>query len=172
MQSIEIFPPGHYYVHKNAHAKDSTPIMERYYAPKWFDGVTTNTEDVSLPLLKQTFENAVKKKLMSDVPLGVFLSGGLDSSLVAATIRKLLGKDAELHSFSVGVMDEKTQETTSPDIVAARKVAKLLNTTHHEKLYTIQEGLAQIEKVIYHIESYDVTTVCYINWFNRFAGSC
>jgi asparagine synthase (glutamine-hydrolysing) len=142
---MESFPPGHYYTTETGFVK--------YYQPAWQDHkVCTNKFD--LHELRNAFIDATKKRLMSDVPLGVLLSGGLDSSLVASITQRLLrGTGQELHSFSVGVHPEAT------DLVAARKVAAFLGTTHHEIYFTIEEGLKALEKVIWHLETYDVTTI-------------
>ena len=104
--------------------------------------------------LRDSLIRSVKKRLMSDVPLGVLLSGGLDSSLVASITKRLMDKESRpLHSFSVGISPD------APDMVAAREVAAFLGTVHHEVLYTVEEGLAALEQVIWHLETYDVTTI-------------
>jgi asparagine synthase (glutamine-hydrolysing) len=101
--------------------------------------------DIRLRRLRQTLEEAVIKRLMSDVPLGAFLSGGLDSSIIAAIARQYM---PELHTFAVGVEG-------SPDVEAARVVAKHIGSTHHEYLYTPQEVMAKLPEIIYHLESFD-----------------
>ena len=143
--SMESFPPGHYY----------TPEMGfvKYYQPAWQEH-TVCTNKFNPSELRNALIKATKKRLMSDVPLAVLLSGGLDSSLVASITQRLLrGTGRQLHSFSVGVHPDAT------DLVAARKVAAFLGTSHHEIYFTVEEGLKALEKVIWHLETYDVTTI-------------
>lgn len=139
---IEEFPPGSYY-----YSKDLKPT--KWYERDWmkYENVKENASDVKL--LKESLENAVKRQLMSDVPYGVLLSGGLDSSVISAIAAKV---KLPLHSFAIGLKG-------SPDLLAARIVSKHIGTSHHEIEYTVQEGLDAIRDVIYHIETYDVTTV-------------
>jgi asparagine synthase (glutamine-hydrolysing) len=196
------FPPGHVY-----DSRDGSTT--RYFRPPWWDGDSEElkapipTNPANLTLLRETLEAAVRKRLMSEVPYGVLLSGGLDSSLIAAIAARETEKvaqaqyklrkkrfqeaqsgpptpknDAEegtqlisqfvgrsdsfppailaawpqLHSFSIGLEN-------SPDLLAARKAAHYLGTVHHEYVFTVQEGLDAIPEVIYHLETYDVTTV-------------
>lgn len=142
---FKAFPPGHYYTRETGFVK--------YYNPEWED-FRKATHGNELGELRSVLTAAVKKRLMSDVPLGVLLSGGLDSSLIASIMAKLMRPvGQELHSFSIGTNPE------APDIVAARKVAKFLGTTHHEVLFTVEQGLSIIEKLVWHLESYDVTTI-------------
>ena len=153
---IELFPPGHYMTSTTAE-----PI--RWYDRDWksYDAVKQN--ETSIEKLKEALEAAVKRQLMSDVPYGVLLSGGLDSSITSAVAKKYAEKRIEsdntesawwpqLHSFAVGLEG-------SPDLAAARKVAESIKTVHHEVIFTIQEGLDAIKDVIYHLETYDITTV-------------
>ncbi len=153
---IEEFPPGHYLYSKDGEIK-------KWYFRDWmeYDNVKDNPADVAE--LSQALEDAVHRQLMSDVPYGVLLSGGLDSSITSALAKKYSttriendDKDVawwpQLHSFVIGLEG-------SPDLAAARKVADHIGTIHHEIHYTIQEGLDAIKDVIYHIETYDVTTV-------------
>ena len=153
---IEEFPPGHYLYSKAGELKT-------WYVREWeeFDNVKDNP--ASVEELSQALEDAVQRQLMSDVPYGVLLSGGLDSSITSALAKKFSSKRIEdggekdawwpqLHSFVIGL-------DGSPDLAAARKVADHIGTVHHEINYTIQEGLDAIRDVIYHIETYDVTTV-------------
>lgn len=155
-QSIEPFPPGHYLTNQ-------TERPQRWYKRNWidFDNVKENTTDILK--LQNSLCNAVKRQLMSDVPYGVLLSGGLDSSIISAIAAKYSAKRIEcdgrqeawwprLHSFAVGLKD-------APDLIAARKVAEYIGTVHHEINYTIQEGIDALRDVIYYIETYDVTTV-------------
>jgi len=139
---IEEFPTGSYYF-----SKDLKP--KKWYNRDWmeYENVKKNTSDFDQ--LRESLENAVKRQLMSDVPYGVLLSGGLDSSVISAIAAKL---SLPLHSFAIGLKG-------SPDLAAARKVSEHIATTHHEVEYTVQEGLDAIRDVIYHIETYDVTTV-------------
>lgn len=199
------FPPGHVYDSK-------TKTTERYFNPTWWDTDSSDKKNIpttpaDLKLLRETLEEAVRKRLMSEVPYGVLLSGGLDSSLIAsiavretervanaqAALRRkkqMLNGAAtpdmgavteegmgdsltdspkkktnlmftsivtimswpQLHSFSIGLPN-------SPDLLAARKAAAYLGTVHHEYTFTVQEGLDAIPDVIYHLETYDVTTV-------------
>ncbi|KAD4981901.1 hypothetical protein E3N88_18572 [Mikania micrantha] len=150
-EHFEAFPPGHLYSSK-------TGGFKRWYNPPWFSETIPSTPYDPL-VLRRTFENAVIKRLMTDVPFGVLLSGGLDSSLVASiTARHLAGTKAarqwgaQLHSFCVGLEG-------SPDLKAAREVADYLGTVHHEFHFTVQDGIDAIEDVIYHVETYDVTTI-------------
>lgn len=152
----EPFLPGHYYWSRE-------PGMKRYYKRDWFsyDAVKDNT--ASVPDIHEALEAAVKRQLMSDVPYGVLLSGGLDSSVISAIAEKFSERRIEdddkerawwprLHSFAVGLKG-------APDLAKAKLVADYIGTVHHEINYTIQEGLDAIRDVIYFIETYDVTTV-------------
>ena len=167
-QNIEEFPNGSYF-----YSKDKNPT--RWYKRDWesFENVknaakaTDDKGDVINPSViekvRNGLENAVKAQLMSDVPYGVLLSGGLDSSVIAAITQKFSKKRIEsdskeaawwpqLHSFAVGLEG-------SPDLVAAQKAADYIGTVHHEVHFTIQEALDALPDVIYHIETYDITTV-------------
>jgi asparagine synthase (glutamine-hydrolysing) len=153
---IEEFLPGHY-----LYSKDGE--MKKWYTRDWseFDTVKDNT--TSIDELRDALEAAVHRQLMSDVPYGVLLSGGLDSSITSALAKKYSRNRIEdddkkeawwpqLHSFAIGLKG-------SPDLAAARKVADAIGTVHHEINFTVQEGLDAIRDVIYHIETYDVTTI-------------
>ncbi len=150
------FPPAHYFYSKDGE-------MKRWYHREWteYENVKENPADINE--LKKSLEEAVHRQLMSDVPYGVLLSGGLDSSVTSALAKKYSGRRVEdsdlkeawwprLHSFAIGLEG-------SPDLAAARKAADSIGTVHHEIHYTIQEGLDAIRDVIYHIETFDVTTV-------------
>jgi asparagine synthase (glutamine-hydrolysing) len=150
------FPPGHYLYSKDGELK-------KWYNREWQEYDNVKDNPASVEELAQALEDAVQRQLMSDVPYGVLLSGGLDSSITSALAKKFSGKRIEedgtkdawwpqLHSFVIGLKG-------SPDLAAARKVADHIDTVHHEITYTIQEGLDAIRDVIYHIETYDVTTV-------------
>uniref|UniRef100_Q9LKQ9 Asparagine synthetase [glutamine-hydrolyzing] n=1 Tax=Helianthus annuus TaxID=4232 RepID=Q9LKQ9_HELAN len=150
-EHFEVFLAGHLYSSK-------IRGFRRWYNLPWFSESIPSTPYDPL-VLRCAFENAVIKRLMTDVPFGVLLSGGLDSSLVASvTARHLAGSKAakqwgaQLHSFCVGLEG-------SPDLKAAREVADYLGTLHHEFHFTVQDGIDAIEDVIYHIETYDVTTI-------------
>ena len=155
-EHYEPFLPGHYYWSKEGK-------MTRWYTRDWmsYDAVKDNPASVSA--IHDALEAAVKRQLMSDVPYGVLLSGGLDSSVISAIAKKFAArrietdgkKDAwwpQLHSFAVGLKG-------APDLIKAREVADYIGTVHHEINYTIQEGLDAVRDVIYFIETYDVTTV-------------
>ncbi len=153
---IEPFPPGHYLYSKDGFEK-------KWYNPAWRDFENVSDNLSSINDLRKALEDAVHRQLMSDVPYGVLLSGGLDSSVVSAIARKYSAMRIEsqdlkeawwprLHSFAVGLKG-------SPDLAAAQKVADHIGTVHHEVIFSIQEGLDAISDVIYHLETYDVTTV-------------
>ncbi|KIO32448.1 hypothetical protein M407DRAFT_66595 [Tulasnella calospora MUT 4182] len=172
------FPPGHVY-----DSRDKSTV--RYFNPTWWDtdaadGSKIPKNKADYKAIRETLEAAVRKRLMSEVPYGVLLSGGLDSSLIASIAARETEKVAQalaemrkrklemsgastpdagalalwpqLHSFSIGLPN-------SPDLIAARKAAAYLGTVHHEYTFTVQEGLDAIPDVIYHLETYDVTTV-------------
>ncbi|HSI69435.1 MAG TPA: asparagine synthase B [Gillisia sp.] len=139
------FPPGHYYT-------PSTGFVQ-YYQPAWYEEEDCR-EKADLVKLREALIGATKKRLMADVPLGVLLSGGLDSSLTSAIASRLLKAEGkELHSFSIGL------DADAPDLKAAKKVADFLGTTHHEIHFTIEEGIQIIKKLIWHLETYDVTSI-------------
>jgi asparagine synthase (glutamine-hydrolysing) len=153
---IELFPPGHY-------LHSSTGELVRWYERDWMDFEAVKENQTSIEEVGKALEDAVHRQLMSDVPYGVLLSGGLDSSVTSAIAKKYALKRVEsgdtsdawwpqLHSFSVGLEG-------SPDLAAARKVADHIGTVHHEIVFTIQEGLDAIKDVIYNLETYDITTV-------------
>ena len=155
-ERYEPFPPGHYYW-------SADPGMKRYYRRDWFDYAAVKDNTASVEAIHDALEGAVKRQLMSDVPYGVLLSGGLDSSVISAIAEKFSEHRIEddsktkaywprLHSFAVGLKG-------APDLAKARLVANHIGTVHHEINYTIQEGLDALRDVIYFIETYDVTTV-------------
>lgn len=154
--SVEEFPPGSYQTRAMA-------APESYYRPDWreFDAVEHGPSDASA--IRSALEHAVHSHLMTDVPYGVLLSGGLDSSLIAAITARFAARRVEdddrteawwprLHTFSIGLPG-------SPDLAAARTVAEHLGTAHHEFHFTVQEGLDALSDVVHHIETYDVTTI-------------
>ncbi len=154
---IEEFLPGHF-----LYSKDGQQLQQ-WYKRDWteFDHVKDNETDIAA--IRKGLEEAVHRQLMSDVPYGVLLSGGLDSSIIAAVTAKYARQRIEsgdtqeawyprLHSFAVGLEG-------SPDLAAARKAADHIGSVHHEIKYTVQEGLDAIKDVIYHLETYDVTTI-------------
>ena len=153
---IELFPPGHY-LHS-----DSGEFVQ-WYKRDWMEYEAVKENQTSIQAIHDALEAAVKRQLMSDVPYGVLLSGGLDSSVTSAIAKKYSQKRIEsgdtkeawwpqLHSFSVGLEG-------SPDLAAAQKVADHIGTVHHEIKFTIQEGLDAIKDVIYNLETYDITTI-------------
>ena len=152
----EPFLPGHYYWSREGE-------MRRWYNRDWMKYEAVKNNESSMTRLHDALEAAVRRQLMSDVPYGVLLSGGLDSSVISAIAKKHAELRVEtdnqseawwpqLHSFAVGLKG-------SPDLVKAREVAEHIGTVHHEIHYTIQEGLDAIRDVIYYVETYDVTTV-------------
>ncbi|WP_452602199.1 asparagine synthase B [Pontimicrobium sp. MEBiC06410] len=153
---IELFPPGHYMSSRDGQ-------FVKWWKRDWTEYNAVKDNETSIAKVKEALEAAVKRQLMSDVPYGVLLSGGLDSSVTSAIAKKYAQKRVEsdgateawypqLHSFSVGLEG-------SPDLAAAQKVADYIGTVHHEIKFTIQEGLDAIKDVIYNIETYDITTI-------------
>lgn len=179
---IITFPPGHIY-------DSATDTTSRYFQPRWWNPQDVPQTPVDYKLLRRSLENSVRKRLMAEVPYGVLLSGGLDSSLVASIAQRetmrlrtaqsskndglgntekqsgeeLVGIDddnelstvtwlPQLHSFSIGLPN-------APDTKAAVEVAKFLGTKHHSFTFTIEDGLDALSDVIYHLETYDVTTI-------------
>ena len=153
---IELFPPGHYVSSKDG-------IYKKWYSRDWMEFDAVKENESSIDKIHDALEAAVHRQLMSDVPYGVLLSGGLDSSIISAITKKYATKRIEsddtqaawwpqLHSFSVGL-------DGSPDLIAAQKVADHIGTIHHEIKFTIQEGLDAIKDVIYKLETYDITTI-------------
>ncbi len=174
-QTIEEFPNGHYLYSGKSNTCDSSPRPIKWYKRSWetYENVKNSpraTDDKGeiinpsvIEKVRNGLEAAVKAQLMSDVPYGVLLSGGLDSSIIAAVTQKFSNKRVEtdskegawwprLHSFAVGLEG-------SPDLIAAQKAADYIGTVHHEVHFTIQEALDALPDVIYHIETYDITTV-------------
>lgn len=171
---IVAFPPGHVY-------DSNTDAITRYFTPSWWDAEKIPSKPVDYKAVRETLELAVRKRLMTEVPYGVLLSGGLDSSLIASIAARETQKAAEhvskegvdankelsgvddtgslhtlgwskLHSFAIGLPG-------APDLVAAEKVAHFIGTIHHSHTFTVQEGLDALSDVIYHLETYDVTTI-------------
>ena len=177
------FPPGHIF-------DSSTGLTTRYFQPSWWDPTNVPSTPIDYKLIRASLETAVRKRLMAEVPYGVLLSGGLDSSLTASIAQRetmrlrsisdrqpngygnhhhrapsegLVGIDddnelstvewlPQLHSFSIGLPG-------APDTKAAKEVAKFLGTKHYDFTFTVEEGLDALSDVIYHLETYDVTTI-------------
>lgn len=155
-ERYEPFLPGHYYYSKEGK-------MTRWYVRDWTQYEAVADAPASVSTLREGLEKAVRDQLMSDVPYGVLLSGGLDSSVISAIAKRYAARRVEtdgemaawwpqLHSFAIGLEG-------APDLAKAREVADFIGTVHHEIHYTIQEGLDALRDVIYYIETYDVTTV-------------
>lgn len=155
-EEYEPFLPGHYWWSKEGK-------MKKWYKRDWFDFDAVKDNGASAEDVREALCEAVKRQLMSDVPYGVLLSGGLDSSIISAVAAKYAQNRVEddsqstawwprLHSFAVGLKG-------APDLAKAKEMADFLGTVHHEVNYTVQEGLDAIRDVIYYIETYDVTTV-------------
>ena len=153
---IELFPPGHY-------LESNKEGYIKWYNPEWVKFNNVSDAKTSISELHDSLSSAVKRQLMSDVPYGVLLSGGLDSSITSALAKRFSSKRIEsgdtqdawwpqLHSFSVGLEG-------SPDLKAAKVVSDHIGTIHHEIIFTIQEGIDALRDVIYHLETYDITTV-------------
>jgi len=152
--NFQQFPPGHIFCNKGERQNE----FQRWYKPDWAINPTgpLPTEKYDPKKLREAFEAAVIRRMMSDVPWGVLLSGGLDSSLVASICARHMARESEsfpqLHSFTIGLEG-------SPDIAAAKRVADFLGTKHHAYTYTIAEGIDAIRAVIRNIETYDLTTI-------------
>ena len=155
-ERYEPFLPGHYYL-------GSEGKMVRWYHREWFEYEAVKDNESSVESVRDALEAAVKRQLMCDVPYGVLLSGGLDSSVISAIAQKYSSRRVEtgdtqgawwpqLHSFAVGLKG-------APDLSKAAEVARHIGTVHHEINYTIEEGIDALRDVIYYIETYDVTTV-------------
>lgn len=154
--SYSVFPPGHVLTKGDAKPR-------RYYERDWFSYDNVKDNPASVDELREALEASVRRQMMSDVPYGVLLSGGLDSSIISAVAQKYAGNRVEtggkeaawwprLHSFAVGLRG-------APDLLKARLVAEHIGTVHHEINYTIQEGLDALSDVVYFTETYDVTTI-------------
>ena len=154
--AVEEFPPGHYRTRR-----DPAPV--RYWSRDWFEFDAVRDVEVDPAAIREALTRAVHSHLMTDVPYGMLLSGGLDSSVVGAIAAGLAERRVEsgdrerawwprLHSFAIGLAD-------SPDLAAARQAAEAIGTVHHAFEFTVQEGLDALRDVIWHIESFDVTTV-------------
>jgi len=153
---VKIFPPGHYFDSKIGEIRN-------YYRPDWKKYENVKAQSSSARVIQRALISSVKKHMMSDVPYGVLLSGGLDSSLISAIAQINAAKRIEddqqspawwpqLHSFAVGLKG-------SPDLIAAKTVADKIGTIHHEIHFTVQQGLDALADVVYHLETYDVTTI-------------
>ena len=153
---IDVFLPGHFYDGKQQK-------LIKWYDRSWRDFEAVKERETDIEQLREALESAVHRQLMSDVPYGVLLSGGLDSSITSALAKKFAKKRVEsndisdawwpqLHSFSIGLKG-------SPDLKAAQLVADHIGTVHHEVTFTVQEGIDAIKDVIFYLETYDITTV-------------
>lgn len=156
-KTVESFLPGHF-----LYSKDGYEIQQWYHRD-WEDYANVKDNITDIAAIRKCLEQAVHRQLMTDVPYGVLLSGGLDSSIIAAVTAKYARNRIEsgdtqeawyprLHSFAVGLEG-------SPDLIAAQKAADHIGSIHHEIHFTVQEGLDAVRDVIYHLETYDVTTV-------------
>jgi asparagine synthase (glutamine-hydrolysing) len=154
---IKEFLPGKYMYSKEGFE------LQTWYDKDWKDYEVVKNNSSSIEKLHTALENAVERQLMSDVPYGVLLSGGLDSSIIAAIAKRLAPKRIEsgntkeawwpqLHSFAVGLKN-------APDLIMAKRMADYLGTVHHEINFTVEQGIDALRDVIYHLETYDVTTI-------------
>lgn len=157
-ERIREFPPGHYYL-----GHEAEKGFQRYYEPKWMEPEYVPEAPYDPAALRSALEAAVRRQLMCDVPYGVLISGGVDSSIIGAIAAKYREGRVEeegrspswwprIHSFSIGLKD-------APDLGPARKVAEHIGAIHHEIHFTVQEGLDALSDVIYHLETFDLTTV-------------
>ncbi len=155
-RTIKEFPPGHYY-------DSDSKTFTQYYQREWTEFANVSNRESSPEQLREALEKAVQTHLVSDVPYGALLSGGLDSSIIAAIAQKFAERRIEddgqsqawwprLHTFAIGLEN-------SPDLGAAQKVADHIGSVHHTIVYSFQEGLDALRDVIYHVETYDVTTI-------------
>lgn len=169
-ETIKNFSPGHYMeIDMGLFEECDNPLefiglnIHKYYYPNWDTGkyisYNENEMDELYSRIRESLISSVEKRLMSDVPFGVLLSGGLDSSLITSITSRILKSKSKqgmwgnkLHSFSIGLKD-------APDLKYARKVADFLGTIHHEYNFSVQEGIDSLEELIYHLETYDVTTI-------------
>jgi asparagine synthase (glutamine-hydrolysing) len=143
--TFSTFPPGHYYTPKTGFVKYYSPVYEDF---------SKAINELDLDLIRESLIESTKKRLMSDAPIGVLLSGGLDSSLTSAIASRLLAEHGKkLLSFSIGL------DAEAPDAKAARKVAEFIGTEHHEIHFTIEKGIEILDKLIWHLETYDVTSI-------------
>jgi asparagine synthase (glutamine-hydrolysing) len=172
VETVKIFLPGHAMWFNTASDEENklTPTFVQYYNPKWKNNMlyevekehvtddSVSNELVVANKIRDSLINAVHSQLMTEVPFGVLLSGGLDSSLIAAIAQKMLNNGMarewgdKIHTFSIGLED-------SPDMKAAEKVAKHIGSIHHGFVFTLQEAEDALEDVIYHLETYDITTI-------------
>jgi asparagine synthase (glutamine-hydrolysing) len=144
-KTFSTFPPGHYYTPNTGFVKYYKPVYEDYQRAD---------QSLDLELIRTTLTDAIRKRLMSDVPIGVLLSGGLDSSIISAIAARLFAEQGKkLYSFSIGL------DADAPDALAARKVAEFLGTEHHEVHFTIEDGIKILDKLIWHLETYDLTSI-------------
>ncbi|HQP31330.1 MAG TPA: asparagine synthase B, partial [Deltaproteobacteria bacterium] len=154
--TVAEFPPGHYLLSTEGEPR-------QYYRRDWMEYAAVEDNHTNIKDLRRALEEAVERQLMSDVPYGVLLSGGLDSSIISAVAKKYAAKRVEtgglkdawwpqLHSFAIGLAG-------SPDLAAAQKVADHIGSIHHNFTFTVQEGLDAVRDVIHHLETYDVTTI-------------
>lgn len=153
-ERIESFPPGHY---SSSRKEAGSGVPLPYYQPKWFDINFVPSDPVDYSMLRNVFIQTVKSQMMSEVPYGALLSGGLDSSILVSVLDELVKstpghENAQIMTFAIGLPG-------SPDLEAAKKVADWIKSKHYEFYFTIQEGIDMIPSMIWHLESYDVTTI-------------
>jgi len=155
-KTVSEFPPGHI-------LDSRVGKLQRYYKRNWQEYAAIKDNTTSTTKIREALEESVKSHLMTDVPYGVLLSGGLDSSLISAITQKFAARRIEendlseawwpkVHSFACGLEG-------SPDLIAAQTVADSIGTIHHSVIFTEQEGIDALKEVIYHLETYDVTTI-------------